>query len=138
MFALLIGLALLGSSFMLELGPQFFERTVQYSLEISCIIIAMGILFRPKPKRIAKSSKIRDACIGFSILIPAAITWFFYKLVVDSFLRLNEPMDELFFFLSWAFLVVATLPLWGELLLAIGIISRPERKSFRTWRQITT
>ena len=131
MAILVSGFALLAVSLALELGPQLFSESWQYGLKISCILGAIWILFRQRPVQLTES-KFRDASVGLSVLIPIAVTWLIYNhaLVIP----LGIDPDGLYSFLLWGVFIIASIPVWGQILLGIGVISRDERESFRTWR----
>jgi len=131
MLILLSGFALISVSLALELGPQLFSESSQYCLKISCIAVAICILFRQRPVQLT-GSKFRDAAVGFSVLIPIAVTWLIYShaLVIP----LGIDPDGLYSFLLWGVFTIASIPGWGQILLGIGVISQDERESFRTWR----
>ena len=70
MLPILSGLVLLVSSVALQLGPRVANDSVQRGLAIACVFAAIHLLFRPHANSISKSNKMREACIGFSALIP--------------------------------------------------------------------
>ena len=138
MLSVVSGLTLLVASVAFELGPRILHQHLQHGLAIICIVGAICLMFRRHPNLMAKSNRLRDICIGFSVLIPVAITATLHNRFVNPFLPVDEPFDGLYSFLLWAVFLIALLPIWGKSLQYARIISHDEAQSFRTWRKITT
>ena len=133
MTAIYIGSAFLATSIALELGPQVFADRWQYGLKVFCAAVAICVLFHRRPNQFVESSKAREACIGFSLVIPAFVAWLAYNNLMA--LPLGIDTNGLYSFLLWAVFAIAAVPIWGQLLFGIGLISREERESLRTFRR---
>ena len=132
MTAIFIGSAFLATSIALEIAPQIFAERWQYALKVFCVVAAICILFRRRSSRFAKPLNIRNACVGFSLTIPAFVAWLVYNNAIATPLGIDS--SGLYSFLLWAVFVIAAIPIWGQTLLGLGLISREERESFRTFR----
>ena len=47
---------------------------------------------------------------------------------------LGIDTNGLYSFLLWGAFVIAAIPIWGQTLLGLGLISQEEREAFRTFR----
>ena len=136
MLPILSGLVLLVSSVALQLGPRVANDSVQRGLAIACVFAAILLLFRPHANSISKSNKMREACIGFSALIPVVTTGWLYNSFIAPIFGPDELYGGVYSFLMWGVLAIASIPIWGHVLRFAGIVSLHEARAFRTWRSV--
>ena len=131
MMSVLSGAVLLVVSIVLKVSPPFMGERIQYGLAVVCVIAAISLLFRHDKNPVQGMNKSRSFWIGISVLIPVAITGWFYNRFIAELIGPDEQFGGIYSFFLWGVLMFASLPIWGQFLRFVGIISPDESRSFR-------
>ena len=131
---LLAGIFMFATSICLHAVPGLLSPHLQLTAKLFCVFGAIFLMFTPERFSNSSGRRAKDMFVGYSVLVPIAITGFTFNKFVDPHVQTDHQFDELYSFLLWGTLILAVLPAWGWALQAMKLTTG---NPFQTWRSIS-